>query len=178
MNSYRNAVELRKSFNFDGEAASFTEISKEFFDYLEAFFESVIFSATSIEAFCNVHIDDDEVYSVRKKRRTEEYRGEQIERWVSLDEKLTSIVAKKLNAKVDKSGNTWSKYKELIAMRDRLVHLKNKDRTSASLNDETIWTFVATEKIINPPEVAVALMKLFFASATTPQWLLSLEQEL
>ncbi|MDM3871900.1 hypothetical protein QSV34_11110 [Porticoccus sp. W117] len=112
--SYQTAIQLRNSFQIEGNEVSFTSFSTEFFDYIEALFESVIFSATSIEAFCNVHINDDQVFELKKNRCSEIYIGDQIERWISLDDKLSEIVAPKLNANLDKSTEIWSDYKNSL----------------------------------------------------------------
>ena len=168
--SYKHAIKLRDGFQFEGKEASFTSITTEVFDYIEAFFQSVIFSATSIEAFCNVHIDDNRKYEVNRSKCTELYMGEQIERWINLDDKLCKVVAPSLNATIDKSTTVWTEYKNLIKVRDRLIHMKNKDRTSSTHEEDTVWTLVATENLINPPEIAINLMEKFFENATRPSW--------
>ena len=152
---------------------------EKLFDYIQDYFSSIILAFTAIEMACNTHIRSDDTLTLENRRSTETFTGEQIERWVSLDEKIV-FVADRLGAQFDRGGSTWQNYKKLVDMRNRLVHLKNADRESHGCDADNIWTFALCQSPINPVQIALKVLNEMYAAKleNAPQWLSAANSEL
>jgi len=144
--------------------------TSDVYDYVQSYFESTIFAFTSIEVTCNLHIQKEHELVVEGSKSTETYRGEQIERWVHLDDKI-EFVANTLGSSIDKSTGTWNRYKSLSKNRDRLIHLKNSDRESHNPDEDKVWAIALQPNPINPCEVAIEVLNLLYARKKKPDWL-------
>jgi hypothetical protein len=126
---------------------------KSSFDYMEAKIESVVMAYTALEAFANELIPDSYEYEYTKRDSQKEVLNkEQIERIVSLDEKLSIVLPKILSVNSPKGTRCWEEYRKLKRTRDRLIHMKSSDRRSTTSENETLWHIIFTQ---NAPHIVV-----------------------
>jgi hypothetical protein len=111
------------------------------FDYLELAVTEIIFSYTAIEGAVNELITPSSKYHRPQKggRPPVVMVGADIERKISLDEKLKKALPEILNIKSPAGETIWHKYSDLQELRDRPVHLKSIDRKASGPEDETVW---------------------------------------
>lgn len=111
-----------------------------FFDLLEKRMVVIVFAYTALESFANESIPDGHIFKRGRddKKCTEEYTKEQTE-FLSLDIKLNSVLSPIFNVKPPKGFHVWTKYVFIKKIRDRIIHMKSKDRQSTSPTDDTIW---------------------------------------
>lgn len=169
---HEKALNLKSNLKLDKGHNSLTNSFDLVTDYIEAYFASVIFSVTALESFCNLQIPNDMVYKKKNNRFTEVYNKEQIERWVSLEDKLTIILPKAYNVKINKSSKAWHNLKNLLKFRNRIIHIKDVDRSNSSVKDDSIWNMVLKKQILNPYISAKGIMKLYYnKNNPEPDWL-------
>ncbi len=151
------------------------ELSAFVYDYLEEIMASIIFAHTAIEAFANEEIPEDYVYESEKPSSgiLVAFQKDSVERRISLDEKLGSILPKTKNLPTPKGLKIWSDYVELKRLRDRIVHLKSRDRAHSKANDlfpDSIWSQLLHPGQLNYPLVAKKMM-LHFVKKEKYHWL-------
>lgn len=151
------------------------ELSAFVYDYLEQIMASIIFAYTAIEAFANEEISEDYVYEseMHSSEILIAYQKDSIERRISLDEKLGSILPKTKKLSTPKGLKIWADYVELKRLRDRIVHLKSRDRAHSKANDlfpDSIWSQLLHPKQLNYPLVAKKMM-LHFVKEEKYHWL-------
>lgn len=101
------------------------------YDMLEDMQKAIVFSYRAVEAFCNASIPSDYVYrKINSKQITEEYRKDQIERWISTSEKVSAILPEILRCASPKSEHFWSSFKKLESLRDNIIHSKSSSSTN------------------------------------------------
>ena len=94
--SWAEATKIRKNSNIDSsikKEASFST-NVESFDYIERAMESIAMAFITLEAFVNENIPDDYKYYCNRKSEIilEVMDKQAIERWLSLDEKPSSVL--------------------------------------------------------------------------------------
>jgi hypothetical protein len=141
--AYRAAKELRDRNKLDKslQADVSFQSDQEAFDYIERMIESIIMAFTAIEAFVNETIPEDYVYAhrVRSDIVLETSYKPDIERHVSIDEKLTAVLPEVLKCASPKGSRCWQNYRHLKITRDRIIHMKTQDRRSSGADVETLW---------------------------------------
>ena len=104
--SWREAVAIRRTAKIDSSLKSEVTFQShtESFDYIERVIESVILAYTGLEAFANEVIPDKYEYHAHRRSEIilEVMTKPGIERWMSLDEKLASILPDVLKVKSPK----------------------------------------------------------------------------
>ncbi|WP_188150708.1 hypothetical protein [Teredinibacter waterburyi] len=141
--SWDSAQKIRKRSGIDSsikKEVSF-ESTSESFDYIEAVMESIVMSFTALEDFVNENIPDDYLYHCNRKSEIilETLDKQEIERWLSLDEKLSIVLPQSRNMETPKGQRCWEGYRELRKIRDRIIHMKKEDRRSSGPEIPTIW---------------------------------------
>jgi hypothetical protein len=110
------------------------------FDYLQEMVAEIAMSFSAIEAFANESIPEGYAYQFTQTNKPiVTLTGVDIERRVSLDEKLSALLPKAHGVKSPKGTKPWESFKKLKALRDRLIHLKRVDRRASGPADQTIW---------------------------------------
>lgn len=109
------------------------------FDYFEQFVAHVVFSITALEAFANEAIPSDYVHTVKRQGVEKQLRKADIERSVTLDEKLDRVLPKALGVTSPKGKKLWQRFQKLKTMRDRIIHLKTIDRSASNATQESVW---------------------------------------
>jgi hypothetical protein len=144
------------------------------FDLLEMRMASIVFAYTALEAFANEYIPGDFVYKQTKKSgEVSAFTKDDIERYLSLNEKIMSLLPGILGVEPIKKGSSlWNRYSALRDFRDRIVHSKAKDRLKSGLNDKTLWSALFGKQFRNFSEDATELVAYFMSArvGTGPRW--------
>ena len=143
-----------------------------FFNLLEQRMVAIVFAYTALESFANESIPDDHIF--RKSRDDgkciEEYTKEQAE-ILSLDTKLDHVLPSIFGIKSPKGTHTWNRYKLIKKLRDRIIHLKSKDRSSTGPNDETIWKELVSKSNPNVALEAKGIIGYYLSNVPDkPRW--------
>jgi hypothetical protein len=141
--AYASAQEIRESNDIDNprkNQVSFVS-DKDAFDYLERMIEAILLAFTALEAFVNETIPEDFEYAhnARSKIILEVKDKPNIERHVSIDEKLKAVLPEVLKCTSPTGSRSWQQYTQLKKTRDRLIHMKTEDRKSSGPEVDTVW---------------------------------------
>ncbi|MCJ2084660.1 hypothetical protein MKK88_01435, partial [Methylobacterium sp. E-005] len=111
------------------------------FDYFEVAMMELVCSYSAIEATANELIPEGFTYQRPSKGNQPPVAMAklEIERKISLDEKLKRVLPQALGKASPASGTLWPPYSKLQDLRDRLIHLKTVDQTRSGPETETIW---------------------------------------
>lgn len=109
------------------------------FDYFESFASHVVFAFTALEAFANESIPENYTFQTERRGEPVILNKKEIERSVSLDEKLDIILPDAFGVASPKGKKPWGHYRELKTMRDRIIHLKSVDRLASGHEQKSVW---------------------------------------
>ena len=150
------------------------------FQYLSA---TVIFSYTAIEVFANETIPDDYVYEPEKKSRggilyVKILDKPDIQRYVSLNEKLDKIMPIICQVKSPMGTRIWEHYTRLQDIRHMLIHPKTEQWKISSPDkaSDYLWTWVISPQAQEAPETAFALIQHYLTN-NKPRWVRKVEQQ-
>lgn len=156
-------IELKHAF----KDTSYGYVSEENLSVLYELFEQIIsntvFACTALEAFCNQVIPDDYVYTKKRqdKRCTESYSKDQIERFITLDEKLSTVLPLITDSTFRKGSSLWNDYHNLRTTRDRIIHVKSSDLGVKDGKEKIIWEELLKRKSTDCSIIAHKVMKVF-----------------
>jgi hypothetical protein len=143
----------------------------EAFTFYERIMASVVFACTSLEAFVNEEIPDTYVHVVSERNYTRHYNKEQIERHLNLDTKLGDVLPGALRVPSPKGGSLWSAYEKLRDLRDRVIHMKTKDRDFRGEDGSSIWNALLGDPLPDTYKTAKSMMRHFLdAKGNPPRW--------
>lgn len=167
----RSLVDLKSVFTKKLEGI-WPDDHKPLFGYFEDFAAEVIFSFTALEAFVNEVIPIGYQYSfvAKKKLPPEILDKSEIERRVSLDEKLKKVLPDALKTKSPSGTKAWQDFKELKEVRDRLIHLKSGDRKSSGPEFQTLWGLMLEKDKIIYHDTAVNMIAAFPTASNGRRW--------
>ena len=143
-----------------------------FFDLLEKRMVAIVFAYTALESFANESIPSDYIFRRERddKKCMEEYKKEQAE-ILSLDTKLNYVLPSIYSVKPPKGFSVWHKYIFIKKVRDRIIHMKSKDRRPTSVNDETIWKELLNNLHVNVAIDAKIIIGYYLKNASPkPRW--------
>lgn len=171
--AFERARTLRASWEIDKSLKKEVSFASEVdaLDYIERMIESIVLAYSAIEAFANESIPHDFVYVRNQKSELilEASSKETIERQISTDEKLTTVLPKVLGCKSPKGTHCWQNYKQLKDSLDRIIHMKTEDRKSSGPEIDTVWKAIVLTSA--PHLSAKAVIDHFVKSMTNkPQW--------
>lgn len=177
--SYKS-FEVAKEINpfQEGQLPTGKNISTKVYDYLEAICGSIIFAYTALEAFANEKIPDGFVYEVEETTDSgiivvRQFDKEQIERKFSLSDKLASILPSVKKISSPKGTTDWEGFVHLRRLRDRIVHMKSKDREHSkhtNMYPESIWNDLLNPDQRHYPFIAKSMI-LHFDAEDSVHWL-------
>jgi len=165
--AYRKRVGTNVEKLFDEHPESqgtYPENHTPLFDYFETAMSEIIFSYSAIEAALNEIIPSDFIYERAGKagRPPTRMSAQEIERTISLNEKIKQVLPKALGKISPASGKLWPPYSKLQDLRDRLIHLKSVDRKSSGPEEETIWGRLLKLGATSYPNVASDMINHFY----------------
>lgn len=148
------------------------------FDYLEEILASIVFAYTAIEAFANEMIPEDFVYEHEEETDSGLYVVRQhsrdwIEQHIGLSEKLIRVLPEVTGKPSPKGSVVWEGFVHLRRLRNRIVHLKKKDRVRSKGDDlypDSIWKDLLDPQQRNYPEIAKDMI-LHFKEKESTHWL-------
>jgi hypothetical protein len=178
LNLARNARDRRIALDLDAvfvehpsPQGTWPENHEILFDYLQEFSAEVIFSFSALEAFANENVPATFVYqTVNTKREAVSLSASDIERFVSLDEKLKKVIPLAHGLKGIAGTKPWQDYKRLKEIRDRLVHLKSVDRKASGPEDQTIWGLMVSCSDVDFVDAAYSIIACFPTLIADRQW--------
>lgn len=146
------------------------EDHRPLFDFFELFIAEVIFSFTAIEAFASESIPANFIYSWKNSKEVKQLSRADIERFVQLDEKLKRVLPEAHNVKSPGGTKAWQGFKELKAVRDRVVHMKSADRRASGPEHQTLWGLMLEKKQQDFAEIAYQLIGSYPALVNGRRW--------
>ncbi|MEZ9823321.1 hypothetical protein AB4238_22310, partial [Shewanella sp. 10N.286.45.A1] len=100
---------------------------KAAYDFLEEIQTSIVFGYKAVESFCNTSIPEEYIYKKKNSKGVIEHYGkEQIERWISTSEKVSSILPDVLDVDSPNKESFWSDFKNLERLRNEIIHSKSR----------------------------------------------------
>lgn len=136
------AKDLRLSANIDSSLKKQLcfPTDEEAINYIELIMQSIVFSFTAIESFVNELIPDSHQYIKQTKNGPKPYTKSEIERYLSIDEKIGEVLPTALNMASPKGKHkSWNELQKLKNIRDRLIHMKSEDRRHTNPDQKTLW---------------------------------------
>lgn len=145
----------------------------EIYNLVEKRMASIVFAYCALESFANECIPDDYIFENSRDdgKCIEKYNKEQMEKYVSLDTKLSEILPKIKKVKSPMGGPLWNKYDDLKKIRNRIIHMKTTDRKSVGPEEESIWRDLLDKDKSNFSLEAKEIIGYFFsAEPAIPRW--------
>ena len=146
------------------------ENHQSLFDFFELFIAEVIFSFTAIEAFANESVPANFSYSWKNAKEVKQLARADIERFVQLDEKLKRVLPEAHSITSPAGTKVWQGFKELKAIRDRVVHMKSIDRRASGPEHQTIWGLMLEKREQDFPEIAYRLIGSYESLVHARRW--------
>lgn len=176
--AYKEALESYSLVKRSFEEASLLD-AHVLYDYLERMSIAVVFGYSAVEAFTNELIPEDAQHETIRRGVVRLYGKEDIERYLSLDEKLDKVLPTITHKRSPRGSTTWQKYIELRRLRDRLIHLKGKDRGKYTVSQtqlDSVWSRLLAPKALNYPLITKETMLWWYRSddgllEPLPHWL-------
>lgn len=141
---------------------------KSAFSFFEKTMASIIFAFNALEAFANEEIPDDHVHYKKWKKLYVAQSKPIIERWVSLDVKLGTIIPQVFNIPSPKGTSTWTEYMNLKELRDRIIHLKTQDQRALAGDPPSIWAILFTREEDSFALIAKRIIGYFYSKTEKP----------
>lgn len=143
----------------------------EAFTFYERMMGSVVFACTALEAFVNEQIPDTYTYvDSSDKRFARVFNKEQIERHLNLDTKISGVLPGALGVRFPKGGKLWSAFIRLRDLRDRVIHMKTKDREFIGENATSIWNSLMSDPLPETYATAKQIIAHFVAARGGLRW--------
>jgi hypothetical protein len=163
-----------KKLSLDNESA--------FFDSIEKLVACVIFSFSALEVFANISLPDDFIYRKLRpdKKCIEEFSRDQIERHLSLREKLDALLPDIFDVASPKGTALWEEFIRLQRLRDGFVHLKTSDWRNISTLEasETIWTRLLSPDTPEIYKTSINMIDHFCKSPQLQRWFLKVKKDI
>jgi hypothetical protein len=140
------------------------------FDFFQAFTAEAVFSYSAIEAFANESIAKEFEYTMVRKGISTKLVGVQIERELTLEEKLKKVLPSVRGDKGPSGTRLWERYLTLKRTRDRIVHLKTIDRRASGPEDQSIWGHMLRSRTFNFPRLAYEVIGSYAALVDSRRW--------
>lgn len=179
------AIKLLK--HLEPSSGQFKRLKNEdeeiFFDGIEQLVACVIFSYSALEAFANISLPNEFSYQRPRgdKKCTEVFSRDQVERYLSLSEKLDKLLPQVFDIVSPKGTSSWQKFVDLQRLRDRFVHLKFDDWQSVSKLDNlsaTIWTQLLATDVPHIYRTSIDLISYFCQNSYERRWLSKIKDKI
>lgn len=116
------------------------------YNYLEHIQTSIICLYTAIEALANVAIPNDYEYKTKNSKGVSEtWNKESIERWFKTSDKYTKLIPAILEIEPPNTKNFWSKFKELEAVRNEIIHQKTSIKKPTDVNSDYLHKLLKSQ---------------------------------
>lgn len=139
-------------------------------DYLENIQTSIVFEYTALEAFVNLSIPDDYIYTAEKNSKgiLESYDKKAIERWLPLKTKISNILTEIYQTKKVENQKWWALLLNLESYRNDIIHQK-------SISHTEFYKDYFKERIFKTCQLADSIIQFFHdahadKNKTNPIW--------
>jgi hypothetical protein len=137
------------------------------FDYFEEAMIAATFSYQAIETYANARISEDvgdgAVITLRRKGQAKDFDAVSLQREVSTDEKVATVLPRITGLALAKSSKLWQEFVSLGRVRDATVHLKSKDHflRGGDVDRETLFYQLLNHVPTRYPTTALSVMRHF-----------------
>jgi hypothetical protein len=142
------------------------------YDYFEECMVVISFCYQSIEAFCNLIISKNLTgkYKLKRKTSTVKYSAGEIQRKVSTEEKLSTVVPNLLKIKNLKQEKFWKEFKELKRIRDSTIHLKARLSLGEGLDNESLFYYFFHTDVSKYPKLVLEIIEYCTVEEDAYRW--------
>jgi hypothetical protein len=148
------------------------------FDYFEECLAAASASFQAVEAFANETIGRylKGTFTIQRQKGPEVLDADAIQRTVSTDEKIATVIPALLNKPTPKGRVEWPHYKELKGVRDASVHFKSADQypVGGKTDKHSLYYRLLNNNPKRFPRTALALIWKLHVDAEAPRWLIHL----
>jgi len=163
----------------DGTAASprTNEDDASLISLLQRRLGAVVFAYTAIEAFCNEVIGEAYskkayVYEQPSPKHNGPYTLEEIERYLSLSDKLNGVLPEVCGVKALRKSKHWASFRQLQTIRHFIIHPKLAERIQASPRERALWKMLSDASFHDYARDAKAIMMHYASNGSHPaRWL-------
>ena len=154
------------------------EPTSRIFDYLELVTASIVFAYSALESFANEEVPAEFIFEREEELESglvvvRQFAKDEIERSLSLSEKLASVLPKALDMPSPKGEKPWQGFVYLQRFRNRLIHLKSSDRVHSKAEEmypDSIWNDLLNPDQLDYPSIAKSMI-LWFKDTADTHWL-------
>jgi hypothetical protein len=151
------------------------------YDYFEQCMIAVTFSFQALETYSNQIIADNlkGTFDLERRKELRSFTSIEIEKEVSTEEKLATVLPQLLNLSSPKGHKVWEDFVKLKRARDSTTHFKSYDQFHARFEKEiidrdTLFYQFLNNDTTNFPKWAIYMIKYFASVGELPRWLLKL----
>lgn len=145
------------------------------FDYFEKCMMAVTFSFQALEGFCNHTIANDlkGTFTLPRKKELKAFTVIELEREVSTEEKLSTVLPGILGVQSPKGEKVWENFVKLKRARDSTIHLKSTDQyPPRDIDRDTLFYQFLNNDPTEFPKSAIRMIVYFAETKSLPRWLL------
>lgn len=184
----QEAKRLRKTVNFNPPVRGMKAKALEFrtapalYDYFEQCMIAATFSYQALEAYSNEiieqHLRDGKTLTLHRKKGTETFDAVSLQREVSTEEKVATVLPIMLSVAFQKSGPLWQHFTIIRRVRDSIIHLKSIDHyVRGEIDRETVFYRLLQNNPKVYPRTALRVMRHYSGGAEL-SWLRYAEDRL
>src|SRR5882762_4919857 len=137
----------------------------QLFDYFEHCFVAAVFSVQALEAYCNykIALNLKENLTIERRGQPQELSPDEVERQLSIDEKLGETLPRLLGVASPKGRSEWEQYVHLRRLRDATVHIKSHHQWTLAHRDfdESPYSWFVQQSPLEIPLPAIQLLRCF-----------------
>lgn len=151
------------------------------FDFFEQCMIAATFSYQALETYSNQVIEeqlrDGATLELERRKGGETFDAASLQRDVSTEEKIASVLPLLLKIPFPKSGKLWQQFTILRRVRDSIIHLKSEDHhIRGAFDKESVFFKLLNNDPRLYPRVALGLMRLYAGGQLN--WLAHAEEHL
>lgn len=161
-----------------GKSVGYQDV-EPLFDYFEFCMIAVTFSFQSLETFCNHTIANElkGTFDLERRREMKTFTPLELEREVSTEEKLSTVLPSILSIASPKGKKVWQDFIKLKRARDSTIHLKSTDQypnqyQTGVVDRDTLFYQFLNNSPTNFPTHAIKMIEHFANPKELPRWLL------
>lgn len=152
------------------------------YDYFEQCMIAATFSYQALETYANHIIEqtlsNGRTMTLQRRKGPESYNAEALQREVSTEDKIATVLPDLLSLPLNKSSKLWQEFTILRRVRDAIIHLKSKDHyVGGSVDRETVFYRLLNNHPPRYPRATLHLMRHFSGGAELT-WLDHAEERL
>lgn len=153
-----------------------SEQATRLYDFFEQCMITVTFSFNALEVFCNQTVADElkGTYMRSTRRRQQELTPDKVQRELSTEEKLATVLPAILGTDTPQDAPVWSDFRRLKRARDSTIHMKASDAYArGEIDKQSLFhEFFSMRSLMGFPIFAVEVIGFFNKpDQEEPRWL-------